>query len=220
MSSNRNNHECGNEETISSKADPITIEHINTMNEEQQSRNKNSSSVFLDVGQILESNKTTENSELSNEMKEQSTTIAIIPSSTQNSDKADMSNDNLLEADESDYNKKIDCVLQILLRMYENPPLSDSLTEVNTAKAVVQYLCWTKYDSVTHRRAGLILSRMSKRIESIMPFLLQGFFPWLRLELDLRLQTSDLVSCMQCQTLNSLFTTVYQAFIFTAEIFS
>ena len=115
------------------------------------------------------------------------------------------------------YNKKMDWVLQILLKLCENPPLSDSLTDVSVAKAVVQYLCWTKYDLVTHRRAGLILTRISKCLESIMPYLHQSFFPWLRLELDQRLQKSDMASCVPCQTLNNLFTTVIQSFIFTAE---
>ena len=219
VSSNRNNHECRKENKLSSNDESTVLDNCNTISEQQQKKRTNRSSVFLDVGQILESNNSSQNCEISNEMNEQqiSTAIPKTPSSIQNSDKADTSSDSLFETDECDYNKKMDWILQILLRLYENPPLSDYLTDINTTKAVVQYLCWTKCDSVTHRRAGLVLSCLSKRIESIMPFLLQGFFPWLRLELDIRLQTSDLLSCIQCQTLNSLFTTVYQTFIFTAE---
>ena len=219
VSSNRNNHECSKEEKLFSNDESTVLDNGNTISDQQQKKRTNRGSVFLDVGQILESNKSIQNSAISSEMGEQhkSTTIPITPTLNQNSDKTDTSGDSLIETDECDYNKKMDWILQILLRLYENPPLSDSLTDINTAKAVVQYVCWTKYDFVTHRRAGLILSRLSKRIESIMPFLLHGFFPWLRLELDLRLQTSDLGSCLQCQTLNSLFTTVYQSFIFTAE---
>ena len=219
VSSNRNNHECRKDDNVSSNDESPVVDKSNTISDKQQKNVTKCGSVFLDVGQILESNKSIENIAVSNELDEQqnSTRIPKTPTLNQNSDKTDTSGDNLIETDECDYNKKIDWILQILLRLYENPPLSDSLTDINTAKAVVQYLCWTKYDSVTHRRAGLILSRLSKRIESIMPFLLHGFFPWLRLELDLRLQISDLGSCLQCQTLNSLFTTVYQSFIFTAE---
>lgn len=220
ITSNRYNHECGKEEKNSSNSELTIAPTIDDSKSENNEKPRpNLGRVALDVGQILESNTISENKVLPNEInvEQRDMPITKIVSVVHNSDKMDDSMESLNEPDECDYNQKIDWILQILLRLYENPPLSDSLTDTNTVKAVVQYLCWTKYDSVTHRRAGSILLRVSKCIESIMPFLLQAFFPWLRLELDSRLQSCDINSCMECQTLSNLFTSVYQGFIFTAE---
>ena len=222
--SNRNHHDC-DEDTKQCNDASQTSELANGSTTEQASKKrKSTNNVFLDIDVLLERNKNNDNStgQIEIEDNQSNTSVAEINYLQQNSE-----NDSLAEnstetdgsADNSGvyYNKKIDWVLQILLKLCENPPLSDTLTDVNVVKSVVRYLCWTKYDVVTHRRAGLILSRISKCIESIMPYLLQSFFPWLRLELDQRLQGSDLSSCLPCQTLNNLFSTVYQSFIFTAE---
>lgn len=50
-----------------------------------------------------------------------------------------------------------------------------------------------------------------------MPFLLQDLFPWMRLELLSRLRTADLLRCEPCHNIDSLFSTINQNFILTAE---
>ena len=225
VGSNRNNHDCDKENIKQCNDASQTFEKTNGITIDQQSKKRNSSNrVFLDIDQLLERNKNTDNTNAQIETEDNQNNISIaetniLPQPSENDSLVESSAETDGSADNSGvyYSKKIDWVLHVLLKLCETPPLSDSLTDVNVVKAVVRYLCWTKYDVVTHRRAGLILSRISKCIESIMPYLLQSFFPWLRLELDQRLQSSDLVSCLQCQTLNNLFTTVYQSFIFTAE---
>ena len=220
---NRHIHECDKEESNKS-IDASKISDKSIVTTPEQHPRKSSNSVFLDIDQLLERNKSNDSSNVQSEIDENQSNASLAETSIQlGSDNNDSLVENSSEADGSAdnygsyYNKKIDWVLQILLKLCETPPLSDSMTEVHIVKAVVQYMCWTKYDMVTHRRAGLILTRISKCLESIMPYLHQSFFPWLRLELDQRLQNSDFASCVPCKTLNNLFTSVIQSFIFTAE---
>ena len=218
VASNRINHECGKEESgLVNKTSPLPTTSTKTVVEQSKTTAKRRS-VILDIGNILDYSNANNIIDAPNELLSDQTNTSITESLqvSENTDNED-SMESLKEEDECVYNQKIDCILQIMLRMYENPPLSESLTDINTAKIFVQYLCWTKYDPVTHRRAGLIISRLSKRLETIMPFLLQAFFPWLRLEADSRLQNSDLGTCVACQTLSNLFNSVIQDFIFTAE---
>ena len=221
ISINQYHHECGKED--SNPTNNASIDGSDTKAEKcKKELSNNQNSVIIDVGDILEFDQYSESGDVRNEMNEslENTSIEEVLSPTRKNDSRndDNSSSSLVEEDECDnHSQKVDCILQILLRLCDVLPLSDSLTDINTVKAVVRYVCWTKYDPTTHRRAGHILLRMSKRIESIMPCLTQAFFPWLRLELDKRLQNSDLRSCLGCQTFNNLFTSIYQTFIFTAE---
>ena len=51
----------------------------------------------------------------------------------------------------------------------------------------------------------------------IKPFLLQGLFPWLRLEVGERLYGAKELTCPTCQSIKSTFTSIYQEFVFAAE---
>ena len=108
----------------------------------------------------------------------------------------------------------IDFALQFLLRVFEIQLPSEELTKADNVKALVRYICWTKGPSY---RAGLILNRIAKSMKYIKPFLLQGLFPWLRLEVSERLYGCKELTCLNCQNVHSVFTSIFQEFVFTAE---
>jgi len=110
--------------------------------------------------------------------------------------------------------KVIDFALQFLLRVFEIQLPSEEVTKAENVKALVRYICWTKQPS---HRAGLILNRISKSMKYIKPFLLQGLFPWLRLEVGERLYGAKELTCPTCQSIKSTFTSIYQEFVFAAE---
>jgi len=112
------------------------------------------------------------------------------------------------------YGRMIDSALQFFLRVFEIQLPSEELTSAENVKAIVRYICWTKNPS---HRAGLILIRISKSMKYIKPFLLQGLFPWLRLEVGERLYGCNELTCPTCQNIKSTFTSIFQEFVFAAE---
>ena len=145
IASNRISHECGKEESgMVSKTSPLPTTSTRTVVEEPKTTAK-LRSVILDIGNILDCSNTNNIIDPPNEILSDQTNTSVTESLqvSENTDNED-SMETLKEEDECVYNLKIDCILQIMLRMYENPPLSESLTDINTAKTFVQYLCWTR----------------------------------------------------------------------------